>query len=237
MPERDLIVFEEAEELLCAAADELEQRANEAVAERAVFHVALAGGSTPKRLYRMLSPELPWPRMHAWFGDERCVAPDHADSNYRMVKESLLSRVPIPPENVHRMRGEAEPARAAEEHERELRRCFDLSPGERPRFDLVLLGMGTDGHTASLFPGTKALDEGERLCVANRVEALRAWRLTLTLPVLNAAARVLFLVSGADKAPALERVLAGPNPTLPASLVLPEDGELAWLVDRAASGG
>jgi 6-phosphogluconolactonase len=195
------------------------------------FTVALAGGSTPRRLYEMLAQQpftdqVPWPQVHVFWGDERCVPPDHADSNYRMAREAFLDRVSIPAENVHRIRGELDPQQAAARYAAELESI--LGPGGR--LDLVLLGMGSDGHTASLFSGSAALAERERRVVAAHVAKLGSWRVTLTLPMLNASAQVLFLVSGAGKAPALARIRAGER--LPAGLVRPTSGELAWLVDQ-----
>jgi len=197
------------------------------------FTVALAGGSTPRRLYEMLaqqplSDQVPWSRVHVFWGDERCVPPDHADSNYRMAREALLDRVPIPPGNVHRIRGEIDPQQAAADYAAELASVL----GPDGRLDLALLGMGDDGHTASLFPGSTALAERERNVVAVHVDKLQSWRVTLTLPTLNAARQVLFLVSGAGKAQALTRVQAGER--LPAGLVRPTDGHLIWLVDQQA---
>lgn len=225
---------EEAAQLAAAAAEE-------AVRARGRFTLALSGGSTPARLYaRLASPpfssRMDWSRVDLFWGDERCVPPDHPDSNYRLAFGHLLSRVPIPPAQIHRMRGEdPDPDGAAEAYSHELERAFALGPGERPRFDLILLGMGADGHAASLFPGSPALDEATRLVVAVRAASLRVPRLTLTLPVLNAAARVVFLVSGEEKAEMLRKVLrSGASRDRPASLIRPADGPL-WLADRAAA--
>jgi 6-phosphogluconolactonase len=225
-------VHADAEALARAAAQEVERAAREAIERRGRFDVALAGGSTPKRMYQLLDAALPWSRVHMWFGDERCVPPEHADSNYRMVREALLDRIAIPAANVHRMRGEDEPAVAARAYEAELAREL----GASPRLDLVLLGVGPDGHTASLFPGTKAVVERSRRCVENWVEAKQSWRLTLTLPVFDAARRVMFVVAGADKREMLARVRAKPDPALPASLVGASSGLSAveWWLDRAA---
>ncbi len=224
-----------------AAAQAVADAAEAAVSQTGRFTLALSGGSTPRRLYaRLASPpfssRIDWPRLHVFWGDERCVPPDHPDSNYRLASESLLSKVPIPPERVHRMQGEdPDPERAAQAYAAELGRVFTLAPGGRPGFDLILLGMGADGHTASLFPGSPALTETTRFTVALYVERVKAHRLTLTLPVLNAAARVIFLVSGEDKAETLRMVLTGgPSPLRPASLIRPA-GEVLWLVDRAAA--
>ena len=223
------------------AAQALAGAAEEAVRRTGRFTLALSGGGTPERLYaRLASPpfrsRIDWAWVHVFWGDERCVPPDHPDSNYRLAYESLLSKVAVPPERIYRMRGEdPDPERAAESYGRELRRVFSLKPGERPRFDLILLGLGADGHTASLFPGSPALNETTRLAVAVHAGPVKAYRLTLTLPVLNAAARVIFLVSGEEKAEALRAALkGGASPSCPASLVRPEHGT-TWLVDRAAA--
>ncbi|PIR19004.1 MAG: 6-phosphogluconolactonase, partial [Elusimicrobia bacterium CG11_big_fil_rev_8_21_14_0_20_64_6] len=180
-----------------------------------------------------------WDRVHVFWGDERFVPPDHRDSNYRAAREALLSRVPIPEEQVHRVRTEFATARkSAEDYSHALRLFFRLKTGELPRFDLIFLGMGEDGHTASLFPGSAAVRERERLVVSDKPEGQDAERVTLTVPVLNAAARVVFLVSGESKAETLREVLEGsPRPDyLPAQAVRPEgDGALLWLVDRSAA--
>jgi len=212
-----------------------------AVADRGRFSVALSGGSTPRAVFARLAGDetarltVSWRQIDWWWSDERAVPPGDPDSNFRMAFESLLGHVPIDPARVHRLKGEVEPAQAASEYERELRAAFGVSSGEIPRFDLVLLGLGADGHTASLFPGTPAIAERERLVVANEVQAMRAVRLTFTLPLINRARRVAFLVSGAEKAPILARVLEGPRGALPAQLVSPDDGELVWIVDSAAA--
>lgn len=222
------------------AAQAVGSAAEEAVSRTGRFTLALSGGRTPERLYvRLASPpfslRIDWGRVHVFWGDERCVPPDHPSSNYRLAYASLLCKVPIPPEQVHRMRGEdSDPERAAQDYADDLRRVFDLAPGESPRFDLILLGLGSDGHTASLFPGSSALNETARLAVATYAEPVHAHRLTLTLPVLDAAARVMFIVAGEEKAEALRSVLTGgSSPRWPASLVRPKRGPL-WLVDRSA---
>jgi len=177
--------------------------------------------------------------MQLFFGDERHVPPDDAESNFRMVKQTLLAKVPLEARQVHRIKGEmAKADEAAEQYEQELRAVFGLEAGELPRFDLVLLGMGPEGHTASLFPGTKALGEERRLAVGNWVGKLAADRITLTPPVLNNAARVIFLAHGAEKAPALKAVLEGPHEPqqLPAQMIRPKSGRVLWLVDLAAAG-
>lgn len=230
------------QELFEAAAEEVIKATNEAVAERGRFTIALSGGSTPKSLYNLLATNartvLPWDRMFFFWGDERHVPPTDPESNYRMTDEAMLAKVPVPPGNVFRIPAENPDAAAvAEDYEKTLRKFFKLEPDSVPRFDLILLGLGPDGHTASLFPGTAALHEKSRLVVANWVEKLKTHRLSLTLPVLNAARCVAFLVSGTDKATVLKTVLEedAPGEQYPAKLVRPSDGNLVWLLDRAAA--
>jgi 6-phosphogluconolactonase len=212
--------------------------------EKGRFSLALAGGSTPRPLYASLADdpsfraEVPWGQTHFFWGDERPVPPDNPQSNYRMANEAMLSKVSVPGENIHRIRAEnPEAPQVAGEYEETLRTFFGLKEGEFPRFDLVLLGMGTDGHTASLFPGTEGLRERKRLVFANWVDKFHAYRITMTLPVLNRAAFVLFLVSGEKKAETLRRVLEDgePEDPLPAQLVRPTRGRLLWLVDQDAA--
>lgn len=238
----ELRIVANAEELNQVAAAEFIRQANEAAQETGLFTVALSGGSTPKNLYALLAGALswqaPWEAMHVFWGDERHVSPDHVDSNYRMTYEAMLSKVPIPPANVHRYKSEQTDAHnVADEYEQILCAFFHLSPGQLPRFDLVLLGMGLDGHTASLFPGTAALHERQRLVVANWVEQFNAYRMTMTFPVLNNAACVIFLVSGGEKAETVHRVLEGEAlpARFPARLVRPAHGRLLWLVDKDAA--
>ena len=230
------------QELFAAAAEEVVRAANEAVAQRGRFTIALAGGSTPKSLYNLLATNartaLPWDRMFFFWGDERHVPPTDPDSNYRMADETMLSKIPVAAANVFRMKTENPDAAAvAEDYEQTLRKFFQVEPGQVPTFDLILLGMGPDGHTASLFPGTAALQEKSRLVLANWVEKMKTYRITLTLPVLNAARCAIFLVSGTDKAAALHAVLEedAPGEQYPAKLVRPRQGKLIWLVDRAAA--
>ncbi|HTU41167.1 MAG TPA: 6-phosphogluconolactonase [Candidatus Aquilonibacter sp.] len=230
------------QDLFQAAADEVIHAAEESVSKHNCFTIALSGGSTPKNLYNLIaanaSSTLPWDRMFFFFGDERHVPPDNAESNFRMANESLLSKVPIPPGNIFRVPSEnPDASAAAEAYEKSLRSFFAVQADEFPHFDLILLGMGPDGHTASLFPETAALQEKSRLVVANWVEKLKTHRITFTLPVINAARRVLFLVSGTDKAAALHEVLEGKQPAekYPSKLVRPTNGKLIWLVDRAAA--
>ncbi|TCJ20085.1 6-phosphogluconolactonase [Rubrobacter taiwanensis] len=233
----NLRVCENPEELARTAAEEFAAQAERAVGERGRFAAALAGGSTPRAAYELLAREYKdrsfWERTHIFFGDERAVPPEHEESNYRMAREALLECVPVG--RVYRMRGELPPEEAAAAYEAELREFF----GEGvPRLDLILLGIGADGHTASLFPETSALEVHDRFVVANPVLKLGATRLTLTLPVLNAARAVIFLVSGEEKAAALREILrGGEDPRkYPAKLVRPAGGELLWLADRAAAG-
>ena len=230
------------QDLFQAAAEEVIRSATDAVAKRGRFTIALSGGSTPRNLYTLIaanaSTTLPWSQMFFFWGDERHVPPDSPDSNYRMAKESLLSKVPIPPANIFPVPAEnPDAAQVAEVYEQTLRKFFAVAPGEFPRFDLILLGMGPDGHTASLFPETAALQEKSRLVVANWVEKLGGSRITFTLPLLNSARCVAFLVSGTDKAAALHEVLEGNAPAekYPSRLVQPSDGKLIWFVDRAAA--
>jgi 6-phosphogluconolactonase len=230
------------QDLFQAAAEEFLRTATEAIAQRGRFAVALAGGSTPKNLYALIaanaSTTLPWGQMFFFWGDERHVPPDDPDSNFRMANEALLSKVPVPAANIFRVPTENPDASAvAQAYEQTLRKFFDVAPGEVPRFDLILLGMGPDGHTASLFPETAALQEKSRLVVANWVEKMKTSRITFTLPVLNAARCIAFLVSGTDKATALSEVLEGsaPGEKYPSKLVRPSDGKLIWFVDRAAA--
>jgi 6-phosphogluconolactonase len=227
------------QDLFQAAAEEVIRSATDAVAQRGRFTIALSGGSTPRNLYTLIaanaSATLPWDQMFFFWGDERHVPQDSPDSNYRMAQEALLSKVPVPPANIFPV--PAENPEAAEIYEQTLRKFFAVAPGEFPRFDLILLGMGPDGHTASLFPETPALQEKSRLVVANWVEKLGSSRITFTLPLLNAARRVAFLVSGTDKAAALHEVLEGSAPAekYPSRLVQPSEGKVIWFVDRAAA--
>jgi 6-phosphogluconolactonase len=239
MPEVD--VFPDKTALIRAEAERIVALANEAIDQRGRFLLSLSGGSTPRPLYELLASEpyvarIDWSRVHLFWGDERCVPPDHPDSNYRMTREALLDRVQIPTENVHRIHGEAEPHEAAAAYERELRELFGAGDAPGRSFDLALLGMGPDGHTASIFPGTPATTETRRWAMAVHVERPRPmWRVTLTTVVLNAAADVTFLVAGADKADRLREVLQGAGPLrLPAQLVKPTHGALHWMVDGAA---
>jgi 6-phosphogluconolactonase len=245
---RSIEVLASAPDLFHAAAEEFVRAARTAIGAQGRFAVALSGGSTPKALYSLLATnyaDFVWNRVFLFFGDERHVAPTDADSNYRMVNESLLTKIQIPAENVFRVQAEnPDAAAAASEYEAQLRRFFELRsgdrpsdrPGEFPRFDLILLGLGPDGHTASLFPDSPALEEQSRLVVANWVAKFNAHRITFTFPVLNRAAEIIFLASGADKADMVRQVLEGKNtPPLPSQRVQPSDGKLLWMLDEAAA--
>ena len=234
--------------LICADAAELAREAARRFAGLAEvftndagrFTVALSGGSTPKAMFQVLADKafadaLPWRTIYFFWGDERCVPPDHADSNYRMAYEALLSKVPIPPENIFRIPAEdGDHKRAAADYSETLRTFFTE---ERPSLDLVFLGMGPDGHTASLFPGTTALCANDRIAVANYVDKLQSWRITLTADTINRARNIIFLVAGADKAPALKEVMEGErNPEqYPSQLIEASHGALLWMVDEAAA--
>jgi 6-phosphogluconolactonase len=247
LPRRpDIRIVENVEKLSWEAAEAFVRQAREAVRTRGTFTVALAGGSTPKAFFGLLGSQrgapfrarVPWGTTHFFWGDERHVPPDHPDSNYRMANEAMLSRVPVAAQNIHRILAENPDASlVAEDYDRELREFFRLPPGQFPRFDLILLGMGPDGHTASLFPGTDAVQEQKKLVVAPWVETFRTHRITLTPPVLNNAASVIFLVSGTEKAETLRDVLQGEYQPhrLPAQAIRPRNGRLLWLVDRAAA--
>lgn len=233
--------FADKNALTRAVAERITILSHEKIAASGRFSLGLSGGSTPRTLFELLAsadftPCLDWANIHIFWGDERCVPPDHADSNYRMTRETLLDHVPLPAANIHRIGGENDPAEAAADYENDLRAFFgDDAPW--PHFDLLLQGMGDDGHTASLFPETDALAETTRWVVANYVPKLASWRITLTAPAINAAANVWFLVTGENKAAALHQVLRGPHQptTYPAQLIQPTNGTLAWLVDPAAA--
>lgn len=241
---RQILGFDDAEAVAQFAAREFVRRARASVDASGSFKVALAGGSTPRRTYELLgqpplSGQVYWEAVHIFFGDERSVPPDHHDSNFKTAHETLLSRVTVPEAQIHRMEGERQDLeKAATEYEATLAESFDLTvESGPPRFDLVMLGMGEDGHTASLFPHTRALDEARAWVVANDVPQKATRRLTLTAPVLNAARCVMFTVAGDDKAEPLHAVLEGPrNPQqFPSQLIAPESGDLLWLIDQAAA--
>lgn len=238
----DIRIVRDKEALNQAAAAEIEHRALETIRAKRSFTVALAGGSTPKTVYATLADppaaqRLPWDKMYFFFGDERHVPPDHPDSNYRMAEDTLFCKVPVTRDHLFRVPAENPDAdQAAQLYDRSIREFFRLQPGEFPRFDLILLGLGPDGHTASLFPDTAALREPTRLVVANWVPKFNTHRITFTVPVLNNAAAVMFMVSGEEKREALKAVLqsnASPE-HFPARLVRPASGELIWLIDEDA---
>ena len=224
-------VYANSQELARGAAEYFVARSSEAVAQKGFFTVALSGGSTPKVLYQLLADEnepfraqVPWAKIHFFWSDERHVPPDHPDSNYRMAYEAMLSRVPVPESNIHRVHSENPNAdEAARQYEKTLL-----------QLDLILLGLGPDGHTASIFPGSEVLHETKRLVAAPWVEKFNSYRITMTLPLLNSGAVVLFLVSGAEKAGIVKEVLEGPK-KYPAQFVQPTHGQLLWMLDKDAA--
>ena len=236
-PHPNVTVFPDGEAIARAVAEKFVELSNAAIAARGRFSVALAGGSTPKRTYEILATDefrgqVDWPHVHAFFGDERCVPPDHADSNFRTATIALLSQVSA---KVYRMKGEGDAAAGAAEYESELRAFF--AGADWPRFDLVMFGMGDDGHTLSLFPGTTALGETSAWCVSNWVEKFNTFRVTLTAPAVNHARQLIFSVTGANKALRLVEVLRGPfePERLPSQLIKPVGGQLDWYCDAAAA--
>jgi len=240
----EYFVADDAALLAHRAAQHIVETVEQAVAARGRARVAISGGSTPKPTFQLLGDpaqpwraRMPWDRLELFWVDERCVPPDHPDSNYRMTHEALLDHVPLTPAQVHRMEGELDPEEGAARYESGLRNTFRLEGAEAPAFDLIQLGMGPDGHTASLFPHTAALHELGRLSVANHVQNKDAWRITLTWPVINHARSVFFLVAGADKAAILREVLLGPRDVerLPSQLIRPLGGILTLILDRAAA--
>ncbi len=241
----EIIIVENPEKLAVAAAREFLRLAVEAVQAKGFFTAILSGGQTPKGLYELLASKshpfresIPWDGIHFFWGDERHVSPHNPDSNFRMVEEAMLSKVPVIRDNVHRIKAENPNAvGVAEDYEQLLKEYFHLKTGEVPRFDLVLLGMGGDGHTASLFPGTSALNNREHLVAASWVEKFNSYRITLTPAVLCNANRIIFLVSGEEKAETLKSVLEGEYQPerLPAQFIRPVSGKLLWLLDRSSA--
>jgi len=224
--------------LCLAVAQELVRIANSAIEHRGVCHLALSGGETPRTIYRRLAKApfvnaIDWKKIHIFFGDERAVPPSDQQSNFRMVDDELVSHVDIPAANIHRIHGEVRPDEAAQRYEHELRSML----GTEARFDLLLLGLGADGHTASIFPQTSAVDEDQALVCATYVPRLESWRISITLRTINNARHILFIVSGGGKAEILERVLNASVPTkdLPATLVDPKEGIVTWMVDVDAA--
>jgi 6-phosphogluconolactonase len=238
MSNPEIKVVPTADEVAIEAAERVVAAAELSIRNKGSFAIALSGGSTPKALFDVLASDgyrerIQWPKVEVFFGDERCVPPDSDQSNFRMARESLLSKVPIPGDNIYRMHGESDPHQAAAEYGKMLQEKF-----EDVGIDLVLLGMGDDGHTASLFPGTEALKEEKHRCVANYVEQLKAWRITLTAPFINRSWEVMILVTGKGKAARVAEVLEGPaDPDrLPIQLIQPDLGKLVWVMDSAAAG-
>jgi 6-phosphogluconolactonase len=237
MPPPKIRVFATPADLAQAAAQLVADSADAAIRDTGSFSIGLSGGNTPRALYQLLSDEpylsrLDWLNIHVFFTDERCVLPEDAQSNFRMVSETLLDIAPIPPANIHRIRGEIDPAAAAIEYGLLLKQRFADSG-----LDLALLGMGEDGHTASLFPGSSVLTETHHRCVATFVDKLDAWRITTTLPFLNRSKQILLLVTGSAKAECVQEVLESgdaPEP-LPVQLLNPSSGQLAWFLDAAAA--
>ena len=240
MRDRSVVtIAHDREQLARCAAGKIRERIALAIAVRGICTVALSGGETPRRVYQILAGEeqrcaIPWDHVHLFFGDERMVPPDDPDSNYGMVHRELVSRIPILPGNVHRIRGEAAPADAAREYGVDLNEHFE---GRPPRFDIVLLGVGQDGHTASLFPGTSALAEVTALAVSCFVPQVRSWRVTLTIPVFDNARDIVFLAAGEAKSSVIAKIMAtgGPHRDLPASLIRPTQGRVEWLLDSDAA--
>lgn len=242
----EIKIFPDAQFLAQAAVERFIEVVEGAILARGIASVALSGGSTPQMLYKLLASEpfseqVDWARVHFFWGDERCVPPDHPDSNYYRAKTVMLDFIPVPPENIHRIPAEQKPEQAAEQYEETLLRFFSSLATEAERsqasFDLVLLGMGEDGHTASLFPGTPAVQELTRWVAAQYVDKLAAWRISLTPAILNRARHVIFLVSGSGKRDALQRVVYGSYQPerYPAQVIRPEQGHVLWLVDEDAA--
>ena len=241
---REVQILPDAAAIARRAAEKIVESAATAVKERGVFTISLAGGSTPKALYTLLATDpafkskMPWDKTQFFFGDERHVPPDDSESNFRMANESMLSKLSLKPEQVLRIKAEYEDAeKAAKEYEQTLRSWFKLSDGQLPRFDVLLLGMGEEGHTLSLFPGTRALHDNGRLVMSNWVGKFFTTRITTTAPVASNSALVIFMITKADKALALKAVLEGPYEPeqLPSQLIQPKNGKLLWLVDTTAA--
>lgn len=238
----ELWVCADAEEVAAKTADLFVNEAAKAIADRGRFRVVLSGGSTPRRAYELLASakwraQVVWNKVDVFWGDERYVPADHPESNYRMANDALLQNIPIPQANVCRVPVEISPPEAtAKAYEDAIRDCF-VDAGGVPRFDLIFLGLGTNGHTASLFPHSPLLNERSRLVMADEVVEKNMWRITMTAPLLNRGRTVVFLVVGRDKAEVLRQVLCDSyNPqTLPAQLIRPEEGSLLWIVDEAAA--
>jgi 6-phosphogluconolactonase len=242
MSEPKIVILDDAPALYAHAAEEIAHFAGEAVCTHGEFTLCLSGGTTPAATYELLGSKfhfsIDWKEIQFFWGDERCVPPEDAASNYAMTVRTLLSKLTLKPTQVHRIHGEMSPDDAARAYEDELRSHFGVEAGEFPRFDVVLLGLGDNSHTASLFPGTAAIHESERLVLAVEVDdPTQRHRVTITPPVINNAARVMFLVAGKAKAQAVWNILKGPRDVdkFPAQVVAPENGEVIWLLDKAAA--
>ena len=238
------VIWPDVPSLALASARHFAEKASAAVARRGLARVAISGGTTPKAVFELLADPshgftntIAWDKLQLYWVDERCVPPDHPESNYGVCKRLLLDHVAIPAANVHRMEGELDPEEAASRYESELRNSMKLEGAESPAFDLLLLGMGDDGHTASLFPHTEGLDEMGRLCIANHVPQKDVWRVTLTWPVINQAHEVVFEIAGAAKTDRVAEVFAGPRDPerLPAQLIRPSNGRLLVQLDETAA--
>jgi len=237
-------VWPNADGVARASARKVAERIQQAVATRGVARMAISGGSTPQATFKLLADPtqpflatIPWDKLQLYWVDERCVPPDHPESNYGVCRELLLSKVPIPAGNVHRMEGELNPEEAASRYESVLRNTMKLEGAESPAFDMIGMGMGDDGHTASLFPHTDGLNEIGRLAIANHVPQKDTWRISLTWPVINQGVEVVFEITGANKADVLAEVLTGPRDPerLPSQLIRPSNGKLLFLLDEAAA--
>jgi 6-phosphogluconolactonase len=231
-----------AEEIAKLAADAFAEAVVKAVQARGIARVAISGGSTPKTVFELLATDpylsvIPWPRLQLFWVDERCVPPTHEESNYRMTKAALLDKVPLPADNVHRMEGELDPEEAASRYEAAIRNAFRLEGAQTPTFDLIWLGLGPDGHTASLFPHTQGLNEMSRLVMANHVPQKDVWRITLTWPVIVQGREVAFLIEGEEKAEVVRTVFTGgyDPEAFPAQLIRPASGKLILMLDSAAA--
>lgn len=239
----EVVVVSDLEDLCDKAAERVARFITDRVQARGRAAIVLSGGATPRRLYERLATgtyqkAIPWGQVYLFWGDERCVPPDHPDSNYKMAYDTLITKVPIPKENIHRMHAERSDLReAALEYEETLRTFFGLFGEGWPRFDLALLGMGADGHTASLFPGSPALAEKERWVAATYIEKLKVYRMTLTPPVFNHSAQVIFLVAGKEKAPVMKELFIADRRSkrFPFQEIRPHEGKLIFLLDQDAA--
>ena len=241
MAKPEIIVLDDAQALFVRAAEEIVHVSGEAICTHGQFTLGLTGGNTPADVYTLIATRfhlsVDWNAVHLFWGDERCVPPDDPASNYGMADRTMLSKLNLDPSQIHRMRGEDDPELAAREYDKELEQFFSLGRGEVPHFDLILLGLGDNVHIASLFPGSAALHEQQRLAVAVEVDAAQRKRITLTPPVLNKAGRVMFIVSGSNKAEAVKAALEGTRDPdkYPAQIIDSNPGEVIWLLDRAAA--